>query len=313
MDRELLRWVKRFAGERGGAVLLAVGAAVIVPLAIDVARNVRRTHRDWREGGVDPLGGDTTHEVPVPTPRRFREGDGEPLTRREKTIVAHGQLALGEVVHHGPLTSVRYEAPWGATITSRPVEVEPRPRDGASAVLVFEPGARVGVAPALHRVVFDAAVTKDGRPAKVAGREAKGGAWQAQVHATLHPVERFAHTGDTTVGELRLEASRLRMRLGDVQRELRLDRPFTVVLTCQPLPADRVELCVELTPKEGGGYRATEADAWRIKTELPQRRVAASVAVAWRDGGYLAAHDFERLWGALLAHADQPELSWQVG
>lgn len=249
-------------------------------------------------------------------PRRFKHEGGPELTRRERTIVEQGQLIFGAIEHHGELTSVGATTPWGQTIASRPVVIAgARPREGERAPLLFEAGARVGVAPTLHELNYYGAEAEDRRPPlqPLAPPATPTGSMSLSVHATLHPVHRVSGARDTEVGELVFDGDKLTLQLGDAEPStLRLSQPFRVELSTHLLPDGRAELNVALEQRTHGAYRAGDPHPVTFKTELDQNRVDRDVPTQWCDAGYLQSEDFDRLWPLVLAQTDDAGLTAKV-
>lgn len=315
MDHDTLVVVRRLAGERGDGAVALIAGIIALPLLIDAARNVHRTYRLYRRRSQqDGPGATWSAEVPAATPRRFRQpqerSPDQALTRRERVLVEHGQLAMGIVEHHGELTSVRYLAPWGRELTSRPVVVEgERPRDGELAPLLFEPDTRMGVAPTLHGLTFRVPNVTDDRaplaPTLVEEPPAPSPGFDHAVHASLHPIERASGTRSTEVGRLTLRDAELSLSFVDAEpMMLRLDRPFVATCVVHLLPGGMAELSLALEPKVEGAYRGAAPRPLSVKTELPQRRVDPGVERGWRDVPHLPLRAFEELLSELAKHPD---------
>jgi len=320
MDHDTLVVVRRFAGERGDGAIALIAGIIGLPLLIDAARNVHRVYRlHRRRFQQDTRDASWSKDVPVATPRRFRESaettSERALTRREKVLVELGQLAIGVVEHHGEFTSVRYRAPWGRELTSRPVIVEGvRPEDGEPAPLLFEPDTRMGVAPTLFGLLFLVPRIADERGAVAPYLPPERGeppaAFDHAVHASLHPIERASGTRPTEVGQLVLRDGALTLSYLDADPvSLRLDRPFVASCAVYLLPGSMAELTLTLEPKVEGAYRGATPRALRVKAEIPQRRVDGSVERAWRDVPHMSLRAFDELLAVLVARPDGRRLA----
>lgn len=317
LDEHSLRWLRRLGVERSDVAVPIIALVIGLPLAVDMARNVQRTYQIWkrRAATLTPMA-NWKPRVPAYVPRRFKQEGGPELTRRERTIVEQGQLVYGAVEHHGDLTSVRATTPWGQSIASRPVVITgARPREGERAPLLFEAGARVGVAPTLHDLTYFGAEAEDRRPPllplDLPTMQSDTMSWP--VHATLHPVHRVSGARDTEVGELTFDGDKLTLQLGDAEPiTLRLSQPFRVELSTHLLPDGRAELNIALEQRTHGAYRAGDPHPVQLKTELEQGRVDRAVPTDWSDAGYLASADFDRLWPLVLTHTDDASLTAKV-
>lgn len=320
MDHDTLVVVRRLVGERGHGAIALIAGVIALPLMIDASRNVHRIYRLYRrrsqQDGREAI---WSTEVPAATPRRFRSPPAttpdRELTRRERGVVEHGQLVMGIAEHHGALTSVRYRAPWGKELTSRPVVVEgARPRQGERVALLFEADTRMGVAPTLHGLRFRVPrVTDDREPIapflpEVPPRPSAD--FDHAVHASLHPIERASGTRATEIGRLTLEGDRLTLSFVDAEPiTLRLDRPFVATCAVHLLPGSVAEVSLSLEPKLDGAYRGASARALEIKTELSQRRVDVRAEQGWRDVPHVAIGAFEAMLAALVIRSDGRELA----
>jgi hypothetical protein len=319
IDEDTLRVVRRLAGERGHGAIVLIGLVIGLPLLVDVAANVHRTYRLWhRRAVLDADAANWASEVPTNTPRRFRGPDDLSLTRRERSIVEQGQLGFGEVQHHGELASLHYVAPWGATITTRPMPAAARPPAGSRSPILFEHGARMGVAPQLQELSFLAAPAGDERcelsaPAAATGRPSPNAAFALTLHASLHPVERASGSADTAVGALCFDSGALATTFDKgTTASVRLDKPFCVSLSAHLLGAGTAELNVTVLAAAPSAYRAERPRVLHFKTELPQRQVARHLDQRWVDAPMLRARDFAVLWRTLLCHAEDSELAASV-
>ncbi len=324
LDYEALVLIRRLVGEHGFAPILALAAVIVLPVLIDAARNLPRYRRRWLERArrLETLDR-WSAAVPSTTPRVFRLAPGATLgelTWREKSIVEQGQLAIGQIEQHGALTSVRYEAPWGDVIASRPVAARgTTPRPGMRAPLLFEPGAHVGVAPTLLGLSFAVTPPTDQRtllaPAHTAAppsHPTPRHALRVPAFATLHPIERMSRYLSADVGELSLVGPKLTLTLGENTSSVSLDKPFRVELAVHLLAAGLAEVTVHVEPRASGAYRAGSLAGVRFKTELPQKRLGARLPTAWIDACYLQPSDFDTLWAAIVARADDAELTASV-
>ena len=317
LDEDNLRLLRRLGVERSDVAVLIIALVIVLPLAIDVTRNLQRTYRLWkRRAATQTQDADWRASVPAYVPRRFRHDDGPELTRRERAIVEQGQLIYGTVEHHGELTSVRATTEWGQEISSRPVVISGRrPREGARSPLLFETGARVGVAPELHDLLYYGSPAEDRRPPLCAqdAPTSPAGALRVPVHATLHPVHRVSGARGTDVGELTFDGDKLTLQLGATEPStLRLSQPFRVELSSHLLPDGRAELNLAIEQRAHGAYRAGDPHPLCFKTELDQNRISRRLPLDWADVGYLPSEDFERLWPAIVAQADDVELASKV-
>lgn len=315
MDYDTLVVVRRLVGERGHGAIALIAGVIALPLLIDASRNVHRIYRLVRRRSQQ-AGRETvwSSDVPIATPRRFRLAEArtpdQVLTRRERVVVEHGQLAMGTVQHHGELTSVRYRAPWGRELTSRPVVVDrERPREGELAPLLFEADTRMGVAPTLHGLSFRVPrVTDDREPLAPHLPEplpAPATSFDHAVHASLHPIERASGTRPTEVGRLTLQAERLTLSFADTEPiTVRLDRPFVASCTVHLLPGSAAEVSLSVEPKIEGAYRGAHPRPLCVKTELPQRRVDVGAEQGWRDVPNVLVDGFEELLSALVTRPD---------
>lgn len=313
LDYDALVFIRRLMGEHGRLPVMLLAAVIALPLFVDALQNLPRYRRRWLERvRHDPALSSWSATVPSSTPRLFREGDGAPLTWRERSIVEQGQLAFGRIEHHGDLQSVRFEAPWGDTIASRPVLMSgERPREGSRAPLLFEPGAHVGVAPSLLGLRFLAQTPRDERPLlRVDARPVSPPTkLEVPVCATLHPVERMSRYRPTNVGTLSFDGAKLTLSQGDATVTVRLDKPFRVELSASLLVGGRCELNVRIEPRATGAYRAREQAVLELKTELPQARVDRRIARAFSDASYVAPADFDALWRVVVTAAGDDELT----
>jgi hypothetical protein len=318
MDFDTLAVARWIARQRSDWAIAAIALLVALPLIVDAGRNVHRTYRLYKRRSRQERGGTQwSQQVPTVTPRRFRGEGLADLTRRERMILEQGQIGTGLVTHHGELTSVRFETPWGRTIASRPVEARgERPREGAAAPLLFEPGARMGVAPSLHGLEFVSPKAEDRResgdaiaPRAEPTRVAPAG-WEAAVHASLHPVERASGTASTEVGRLAFDGDKLTLTLERAEPvSLRLDRPFRVTLSCWLLPDGMAELDVALEPQTQSAYRAGDEKPLRFKTEISQARLASHLDQARHDDALIAPDDFEAIWGRIVTMSEDDRLA----
>lgn len=312
IDYDTLVVIRDLFGRRWQGPALALGVVILGPMLVDALRNGLIHRRGLRASPLDAAAG-WTDEVPAVTPRKFR-GEIE-LTWRERAIAEQGQLAYGTVVHHGELSSVQFDTPWGDTIGSRPVAApEPRPREGSRAPLLFEPGAHVGVAPSLLGLSFLRATTSDQRPALTptpAG--ASDAEMVAPLMATLHPVERMSRYRAVDVGELSLDKGKLTLTPCAAEPvTVLLDSPFRVELSVFLLPEGRAELNVRIEPRTHTAYRASVVTPLQLKTEIAQARVDRRVDRGWVDACYIAPQDFDELWSAIVDAADDTALTSSV-
>jgi hypothetical protein len=320
LDYDLLVLINRLGGERHRLLVLALALMIALPLLVDFVRNVPRYRHLWqRRQGRDRSTTAWAEQVPSTTPRRFRSSPGSPeLTWRERAIVEQGQLAFGDVVRHGDLLSVRFDASWGETITSLPVPAfGAPPREGERAPLLFEPKARIGVAPTLQQLEFMTSQPADKRVSLPAGQVAHQlpSELTVPVYSTLHLVERSSKPNSAQVGELQLSGDRLTLALGHAEPvTVRLDQPLRVELSAYLRTDGTAELNVFVEPRASGAYRASKHTALQFKTELPQGQVDRSLPLAWADACYVASEQLAPLWRKIVEAASehQDDLSASV-
>ena len=302
-DRSSLVMIRRVIGEHDLLAAGVVAAVIVVPVAVDAWRFLPRYGRRWlarTRGGNESA---WAAEVPLQGPRVFRAGKAE-LSWRERAIVEQGQYAVGRVVHHGDLTGVRFDAPWGDTIASRPVSHRgERPPAETPLALLYEPGAHVGVAPSLLDLAFLQPVIVDSRkPLASTTRSASPTPTPLTVPlvATLHPVERMARYLDAHLGDLTIDDDRITLHGADRTWAMLHDKASMRVSACL-LPGKRAEVTIEITHQRDGAYRAHDDDPLRFKTELPQRRLSPALPLAWSDAPYISEADFNHIWPHLVA------------
>ncbi len=326
IDYNTLRWIQQLTGTERSTPVTFLALVIALPVLVDAIRNATRNRHRLTARSRSRLGeASWSTAVPAPTPRRSR-GSDEQLTWRERAIVEQGQLGYGMVQHHGDLTSVQLQSAWGDTIGSRPVSAtEPRPRHGALAPLLFEPGAHVGVAPTLLGLEFVQTAAADNRTdthfddgEQVTATDLSSGlsAWGARLVATLHPVERLSRYRNAEVGELRLQNDKLTLSPQNAEPvTIALTQPFRVELHAYPLDERRIELHLRVEPRGHAAYRTGEQLALCVKTELSQLQVHSRIPIGWRDACYVAQDDFTRLWRSLLTASNDETLarSLQLG
>jgi hypothetical protein len=322
IDYDTLVLIRELAGKQGNGAIALVALVIALPVLIDAVRNAPSYRQLWKRTSVrDRLRSSWSSRASGTTPRRCRQsaGSASKLTWRERAIVEQGQLAYGVVEHHGHLSSVRYDAPWGEVIASRPVVVgEGRPREGSPAALLFEPGALVGVAPTLRGIDFYSADARDERVALSHSEPISNGhppplARTMLVHATLHPVQRLSRYNSAEVGELSFDGVTLTLsQSGTEPSSVRLDKPFQVALSTFVLSGGRAELNVRIEPTASSAYRAGDRKPVQFKTELAQGRIARGLQTSWCDACYLEPRDFDALWAAIVDGADDPTLTASV-
>jgi hypothetical protein len=303
---------------RGRAPIAVLAAIIAIPVLVDATRNFTRQWAARQRHAGRARASEVTSwgtVVPATTPRQFRGDARSELTWRERAIVEQGQLAYGIVHHHGELSSVRFEAPWGDVIGSRPVRaVKPRPREGSPAPLLFEPGALVGVAPTLLGLELERSEPPDlRRELEVAPLGEAPASLTTALLPTLHPVERMSRYRTMDVGMLELGDGRLSLApsAGDPVT-VRLDQPFRVEAKTHLLDPERAELVLRIEPRTNTAYRAGNAAPLVLKTELPQRRIDRGVPIGWCDACYVSPDDFDALWCAIVSAADDDELTRAV-
>ncbi|MEM1032560.1 MAG: hypothetical protein AAF928_02990 [Myxococcota bacterium] len=310
LDEQSVRLLRRLGASRWEVAVALVALAIGLPLLIDARRNVLRTYRQWKRRATPVSGAEGSDEVPAHVPRRFRGAEmahHDDLTRRERSLVEHGQLLFGTVVHHAELTSVRATTPWGVEVWSRPVVVDGsrRPAPDTRAALVVEAGAKMGVAPALHHLRFIDGPPCDHRgPLAPQPKPAPCGPFEAAVHTTLHPLHRVAGAAPTEIGTIDFDGDTLTLHAGAAAPvAIRLSRPFTVKLSVQLLHHDRAELNLAVEQFSVGAYRAPRTERLQVKAELDQARLSAELPLGWCDATYLRGEDFDRVWRILAASA----------
>lgn len=313
IDYDTLVVIRNLIGTRGRVPVIVLAVVVGLPMLVDVVRNASRNQRGRRKRDWNDATSRWETSTPAMTPRRCSDATVD-LTWRERAIVEQGQLAYGVVVHHGELTSVRYLAPWGDEIASRPVVAKTRPREGVLAPLLFEPGAHVGVAPSVLGLAFLVPPADDLRstlqPTSVDVEEAS---FTATVAATLHPVERLSRYCTADVGEVTLSDGKLTVApLSSEPTTVRLDKPFRVELSVFLLAGARAELNMTIEPRTHSAYRAGDSVSITLKTELPQARLSRRLPQAWVDACYVQPAHFDTLWRAIVSYADDTSLTSSV-
>ncbi len=324
IDRDALLLIRELVGEHGRSPIVVLAAVIIVPVLADAWRNGSRSKGLWRHRSLRrSASARWQSDAPAMTPRRFRAGARQaqsPLTWREKAIVEQGQLAYGTVHHHGELTSVQYDAPWGDVIASRPVAAcSSRPREGSRAPLLFEPGANVGVAPSLVGLEFLVTPMSDTRrvlPLDTRSDDTRAhetNALSLPIMATLHPVERLSRYCAGDVGQLEFGDERLCLTpVSGEPTTVRLDRPFRVEASVFLLADGRTELNLRIASRTHSAYRAGDSEVIELKTELPQARVDRHLPETWQDACYLGTENFDALWSVLVSASDDATLMRSV-